>query len=148
MIFNRKVNTQNFSDFDLQICLWSVLNPSFDIWKSSNSLVQIYQLGIFLIGLLGKITKVHEHNNVSPGQVVANKVLSTSTHKPLLKLIKSQLKGDLVELLQALFVLGKVELDPGVDEVLDQICNEDSPILGGLCKASIIEGEGRLILDP
>mgnify|MGYP003335885441 CR=1 FL=1 len=85
-------------NYNLHVSFGSGVHPGLDVRNCSHSLVQGDQLGVLGVSLLGKVAKVHEHMCVGPGQVVANKVLSSSALTPPLQVSKSSLKSDLSQL--------------------------------------------------
>merc|ERR1712212_1392199 len=98
------------------------LNPVLDVWNISNSLNQVGKLGeTFEDTFVREITDVHEGMEVSPGEVVSNKELSTTAGQLCLQLSESCWNCHLGMLLLTSFIFGEEQFHPGVDEVLDDI---------------------------
>merc|ERR1711862_587964 len=86
-----------------------------------NLSTRLASLGNLARTALSTDSEVHVDMEVGPSQVVAHKVLASSGSQLLLQLSQSGLKSHISKVLQTCLVLGKVELDPRVDEVLDDV---------------------------
>merc|ERR1711988_381709 len=106
----------------LQVSFWSGLDPGLDVGHIADSLSEVGELGeLGEHGLVHGVGGVHVDVEVGPGEVVTNKVLASSSGQLLLKLSQSSLKCHISKVLQTSLIFGEVELDPGVDQVLDDI---------------------------
>ena len=104
-----------------KICLWSGLHPRLDVGHIAHSLLEGGQLGELLQGGWLQVADVHEDVSVGPGQRVADEVFSSSADESLLQLAEGRDESHLREVLEGRLVLGEVELDEGVGQVLDHI---------------------------